>query len=189
MLSQVRRTALTPLWIAQLATGAKSFERNLVIGSRRLNEWGLHAARVKLAHRLANSRRQKLAGRIAAQDREAFDRDGFVVRPNFLPAEQFAALVAPGQGVSWSAAGDLGRRHGHAQDRARPEGACPAPGTAWGTAVTGLAGTHPLCRQPRCRACRLGAEHPAPCLPRTHRSADDTARRHFSPDCKGLAVS
>jgi len=93
MLSQVRRAALTPLWIAQVATGAKSFERNLVIGSRRLNEWGLHAARLKLAHRLANSRRQKLAGRIAAQDRDAFERDGFVVRPSFLPAEQFAALV------------------------------------------------------------------------------------------------
>jgi hypothetical protein len=94
MLSSVRRAALTPLWIAQLLTGTKSFERNLVIGSRRLNEWGLHAARVALAHRLASARRRKLAGLISAQDRIAFDRDGFVVRPEFLPSEQFAALAA-----------------------------------------------------------------------------------------------
>ena len=94
MLSQVARAAMTPLWIAQLVTGTKSFERNLVIGSRRLNEWGLHTTRVALAHRLANARRRKLAGLVSAHDREAFERDGFVVRPNFLPPEHFAALVA-----------------------------------------------------------------------------------------------
>jgi hypothetical protein len=94
MLSQLHRAAMTPLWVAQLATGTKSFERNLVIGSRRLNEWGLHAARVSLAHRLATARRRKLAALVSQADREAFDRDGFVVRPNFLPAEQFAALLA-----------------------------------------------------------------------------------------------
>jgi hypothetical protein len=85
---------MTPFWIAQLVTGTKSFERNLVIGNQRLNEWGLHAARVSLAHRLAGPRRRRLAGLICVQDREAFERDGFVVRPNFLPPEQFAALVA-----------------------------------------------------------------------------------------------
>src|SRR5712671_4950899 len=94
MLSHVRRAAMTPVWVAQLATGTKSFERNLVIGSRRLNEWGLHAARVVLAHRLASARRRKLAGLISAQDREAFERDGFLVRPSFLPTEQFGSLVA-----------------------------------------------------------------------------------------------
>jgi hypothetical protein len=93
MLSQVRRVAMAPLWIAQLLTGTKSFERNLVIGSRRLNEWGLHTARVAFAHQLAGARRNRLAGLVSRQDREAFDRDGFVLRPNFLPPEQFAALV------------------------------------------------------------------------------------------------
>jgi Phytanoyl-CoA dioxygenase (PhyH) len=94
MLAHLRRVAIAPLWIAQLASGAKSFERNLVIGSRRLNQWGLHAGRVTLAHRLARARRRKLANLVAPQDRDAFARDGFVVRPNFLPAEQFAALLA-----------------------------------------------------------------------------------------------
>jgi Phytanoyl-CoA dioxygenase (PhyH) len=94
MLSEVRRAAMTPLWIAQLATGTKSFERNLVIGSRQLNEWGLHAARVAVAYKLASARRQRLAGMISDQDRAAFARDGFVVRPGFLPEQQFAVLVA-----------------------------------------------------------------------------------------------
>src|SRR5437763_16844540 len=94
MFTEMRRAAMTPVWIAQLATGTKSFERNAVIGSRRLNEWGLHAARVTLAYRLAQVRRRQLAGLVSEEDRTAFDRDGFVLRPNFLPAEHFAALVA-----------------------------------------------------------------------------------------------
>jgi hypothetical protein len=93
MLSEMRRAAMTPVWIAQLATGTKSFERNAFIGSRRLNEWGLHAARVTIAYRLAQARRRKLAGLVSEEDRTAFDRDGFVLRPNFLPPQQFAALV------------------------------------------------------------------------------------------------
>jgi hypothetical protein len=94
MFSEMRRAAMTPVWIAQLATGTKSFERNAVIGSRRLNEWGLHASRVGLAYRLAQARRRKLAGLVSEEDRKGFDRDGFVLRPNFLPDEHFAALVA-----------------------------------------------------------------------------------------------
>jgi Phytanoyl-CoA dioxygenase (PhyH) len=93
MLSQLRHAAMTPLWIAQLATATKSFERNPLIGSRRLNEWGLHARRVALAYRLANARRRKLAGLIPEQDREVFERDGFVVRPDFLLPGHFTALL------------------------------------------------------------------------------------------------
>jgi Phytanoyl-CoA dioxygenase (PhyH) len=94
MLAEMRRAVMAPVWAAQLATGTKSFERNALIGSRRLNEWGLHTARVGLAYRLAQARRRKLARLVSEEDRKAFDRDGFVLRPNFLPDEQFAPLVA-----------------------------------------------------------------------------------------------
>jgi hypothetical protein len=94
VLARIGRAALVPLWAAQLATATKSFERNGLIGSRRLNERGLHAARVALSHRVAESRRRRLAGLVSPADRADFDRDGFVVKPDFLPPEAFAALVA-----------------------------------------------------------------------------------------------
>jgi Phytanoyl-CoA dioxygenase (PhyH) len=95
---QFRRAMLTPLcapvWGAQLLSSAKSFERNPLIGSRRLNERGLHAARVAIAYRRAAARRRRLARLICEADRAAFDRDGFVVRPEFLRPSDFAALLA-----------------------------------------------------------------------------------------------
>ena len=81
-----------PLWVAELATGAKSFIDNPVLGSPALNRRGLHIARLKLAHRIAWSRRKRLASQLSAVDREAFDRDGFVCLPNFLPADEFTRL-------------------------------------------------------------------------------------------------
>lgn len=93
MLGQVGRAAMVPLWTAQLLSGVKSFERNPVIGSRRLNEKGLHVARVSLAHRLAAARRGRLTGLASAADREDFARDGFVIRENFMPPADFAAVL------------------------------------------------------------------------------------------------
>jgi hypothetical protein len=94
MLAQIGGALKAPLWAAQLLTGTKSFERNRLIGSRRLNEYGLHVARVALAHRLAASRRRRLAGLVSEADRQDFARDGFVVRWDFLPAGQFAELLS-----------------------------------------------------------------------------------------------
>lgn len=81
-----------PFWTLALATGAKSFRDNKIIGSRRLNGRGLHEKRVKIAHDIAWSRRRRLAHLVGAEDRAAFDRDGFVVKENFLPPEVFARL-------------------------------------------------------------------------------------------------
>ena len=79
-----------PLWAAALATGAKSFVDNPILGSRRLNARGLHAARVRLAHDLAAARRRRLAKGVRSEWREAFDRDGFVVVPDLMSAADLA---------------------------------------------------------------------------------------------------
>jgi hypothetical protein len=92
-LTQIGRAALVPWWTAQLLTGTKSFERNGVIGSRRLNQYGLHEARVRLAHGLAERRRRRLESLVPAADRADFARDGFVIRRDFLPQEAFAELL------------------------------------------------------------------------------------------------
>jgi hypothetical protein len=83
-----------PWYLAQLLTGAKSFAANPLIGSRRLNEWGLHTRRVSLAHAACARRRARLASQISTADRAAFERDGFVAKRNFLAADEFAALLA-----------------------------------------------------------------------------------------------
>ena len=90
----IQRFWLLPWWVISLATGAKAFSDNPLIGSPALNRWGLHALRVRLAHRLAARRRARLARSVRSDDRAAFDRDGFVVVPDFLPPAQFAALQA-----------------------------------------------------------------------------------------------
>lgn len=83
-----------PFWTLALFTGAKSFVDNPVLGSRRLNRAGLHLWRMRAAHWLAWRRRARLARLIPQQLREQFDRDGFVVVPNFLPDDVFRRLQA-----------------------------------------------------------------------------------------------
>jgi len=83
---------LMPWWALTLATGAKSFRDHPLIGSQRLNEAGLHVARLKIAHSMAARRRSALASALAPDDLAQFNRDGFVIRRNFLPPQEFAAL-------------------------------------------------------------------------------------------------
>lgn len=92
------RYLLFPWWIVQLATGAKAFSDNPVIGSPTLNRWGLHVARVRITSALAASRRRRLERLVSAEDRAAFARDGFVLRRNFLPQAEFEALRAQALG-------------------------------------------------------------------------------------------
>jgi hypothetical protein len=94
MPSLVRQTLLMPLWLAQVFTQEKFFARNPVIGNRWLNEHGLHTARVVAACRLAKARRRRLARLISLEDQEQLDRDGFIVKRDFLPPDVFADLVA-----------------------------------------------------------------------------------------------
>ena len=93
MPSLARRVLLTPLWVAQVLSQEKFFARNPVIGNPWLNEHGLHTARVRVAHRLAAMRRRRLARLVPAEDRQAFDCDGFVVKRDFLPPDLFGALL------------------------------------------------------------------------------------------------
>jgi hypothetical protein len=94
MPSFVRQALLLPFWLAQVFTQEKFFARNPVIGSRWLNERGLHTARVRLAWRLAQTRRQRLARLLPEEDRRQLDRDGFVIKRDFLPPDIFADLVS-----------------------------------------------------------------------------------------------
>ena len=83
---------MTPInaigWAAGVFGSEKSFMANPIIGSRRLNELGLHRARVATAERMARFRRALMSG-VSDADKAAYDRDGFVIKENFLPDDVF----------------------------------------------------------------------------------------------------
>jgi hypothetical protein len=83
---------LAPLHAAALATAAKSFRDNPILGSPGLNRAGLHVARIRAAAAMAAGRRRRLAGLIGRDDAAALDRDGFVLKPDYLPQAAFQAL-------------------------------------------------------------------------------------------------
>src|SRR6185437_931842 len=85
-MARARASLFSPLHVAALATGAKSFRDNPVIGSARLNRRGL------LVARMAATRRARLADLISAEDGAAFARDGFIEKRGFLSDDLFAAL-------------------------------------------------------------------------------------------------
>jgi len=92
--SRGRQAILMPYFFGQLFTAAKSFEANPLIGSARLNQMGLHKTRVAVAYRRAAARRAKLAKLVSEEDRAAYERDGFVIRRNFLPQAVFERLLS-----------------------------------------------------------------------------------------------
>ena len=88
------RWLLAPLHAAALATSAKSFRDNPILGSPTLNAMGLHVARMRLAQAMAAQRRRRLAHLVDAGAVADFERDGFIMKPDFLPPAEFAALQA-----------------------------------------------------------------------------------------------
>lgn len=91
---------LAPLHAAALATAAKSFRDNPILGSRALNRAGLHVARLRAAAAMAAVRRQRLARLIDREDAAALDRDGFVMKQEYLPEAAFRALKDQALGLA-----------------------------------------------------------------------------------------
>lgn len=94
VLQQLGRYAALPWHCVQLATHAKSFQANPVLGSTRLNQWGLHIKRRQLAMQMAQWRRMQLARQLPPIERSSFERDGFFMREQALPAAAFERLRA-----------------------------------------------------------------------------------------------
>lgn len=86
------RWLLAPFYLLSIFTAAKSFRGNPVLGSRWLNRRGLHVARKRVAARIGERRRRRLAGLVGAQERADLERDGFIVKRDFLDPASFAAL-------------------------------------------------------------------------------------------------
>ena len=89
----LKNTLKFPLHFVQLFSGAKSFEKNALLGSRFLNERNLHVRRVTLAMRMASMRRRRLAPLVPAHLIEAYEKDGVVKIENFLDDDLFQELL------------------------------------------------------------------------------------------------
>ena len=81
-----------PLWLLGVAGAEKSLRKNPILGSPYLNRLGLHRGRVRLAAKMADARRKRLARNLSTQDLEFFDENGFFVTHDFLPPHLYSAL-------------------------------------------------------------------------------------------------
>lgn len=88
----MKRILLTPVWVLQLFTQAKSFSQNPLIGSKLANRLGLHVLRMVLAHGVMQLRMRLLARGIDPSLRRSWHRDGYILIENFLDADTFEAL-------------------------------------------------------------------------------------------------
>jgi Phytanoyl-CoA dioxygenase (PhyH) len=102
-----RSWLLAPVHAAALATAAKSFRDNPILGSPRLNRAGLHVGRMRLAGAMAAWRRRRLAHLVGADDIADFSRDGFILKRQYLPPPRFAQLQREALSCSAPARGML----------------------------------------------------------------------------------
>ncbi len=82
----------SPLWALELATGAKSFRDNPILGSRRLNEMGLHLQRIRLAERMGDWRRSRLEHLLPEARRAEYATQGFLRYDSLLSEPELAQL-------------------------------------------------------------------------------------------------
>lgn len=80
------------IWLFELVTTAKSFRDNPIIGSPLLNRLGLHVIRIVISHGIMRVRMWMFALPLSAKERRDYFRDGFILKPNFLPHDEFIAL-------------------------------------------------------------------------------------------------
>lgn len=90
-----------PIWAAELATGAKSFCDNPIIGSRRLNEMGLHVKRIRLAEQMSDWRRGRLSHLISPEKRQEYAANGFVRHDAVLGDDELDALRQEVEGTAF----------------------------------------------------------------------------------------
>jgi hypothetical protein len=81
-----------PYWFISVFSWDKSFRNNPIIGNYLLNKLGLHVLRVAVSHLLFRFRLWLLSPLASKEDRQAFRENGFVLKYNFLPPEELAAL-------------------------------------------------------------------------------------------------
>lgn len=92
MRSIIRNIVMSPWWLVQVFSQAKSFTANPILGNRWLNRLGLHVGRMVVAHAARRVRLLFIAPFVEKDLRQAYWHDGFVIIEDFLPDDQFAQI-------------------------------------------------------------------------------------------------
>ena len=82
----------SPLYLYEIMTSAKSFKDNPILGSKVLNRCGLHIIRMLLSHSVMRFRMLLLSSGISAEDKRRYFQQGYLVKENYLSADEFANL-------------------------------------------------------------------------------------------------
>ena len=93
----IKRVIMIPVWLVQLVTTSKSFEANPIIGSLLLNRLGLHVIRLVLSHSVMGLRMYLLSWQVSKEDRQFYRKNGYLLKTDFLDAEEFKQLVEEAQ--------------------------------------------------------------------------------------------
>ena len=88
----LKAVLMLPVHAVGILSSTKSFRDNPVIGSPALNRRGLHIVRRRLAARLGERRRGSLAHLLSAEELAEFERDGFIIKRDFLDPATFKAF-------------------------------------------------------------------------------------------------
>lgn len=88
----VKELAKMPFYFLSIFTWSKSFKNNPVIGSYIFNLLGLHVLRLVIAHFLFKFRLFLLAPLASKEDRYNYQKNGFIIKHDFLPEEEFQNL-------------------------------------------------------------------------------------------------
>ncbi len=169
-----------PWHVAALATGAKSFRDNPVIGSPALNRAGLHVARVRLAHRMAEWRRQRLSDPDFRRGSRGFRARRLYPQTRLFARCRLCGAQRPGLVVPRTGAASAPGRCADPAHRPRP----PNPGRSAGFArdgrQPGMARPRALCRLVHAGTADLYPNDLLACAPGAARPADAAACRRVS---------
>ncbi|CAA6802814.1 MAG: Phytanoyl-CoA dioxygenase [uncultured Thiotrichaceae bacterium] len=83
---------LAPIWLLELLSSAKSFQSNPILGNALLNRLGLHVCRLLLSHTIMRLRMHSLTWGLSKADRQAYFRDGYLLKENYLSSSKHRCL-------------------------------------------------------------------------------------------------
>lgn len=99
-MSFMKKIILLPVYLLSVFTQVKSFKSNPVIGSKILNILGLHVFRLVVSHAVFKVKLLLLAPLVGREDYRNFCNDGYLLKEDFLPKNEFDSVRS--EALGWN---------------------------------------------------------------------------------------